>query len=332
MSLAKEDLQIAAALLLYPRAGWPMISEVLDMPESTVARRGKHLLDSGRISVTGNNDVLAAGSGFPVLLRIQTEQTLTGEVAARMAARSEVRTITIAAGSFQCNADIVVDSREHLSRLMITEFPKIPGIKNISTHVVLRRFTTAHAWDCGILSERQVDTLLNARPDSHSHDIDSGSDTQELTALDRRIIETMRDDGRISWRELAVQTSSQERTVQRRTLSLMSRGILRTRSFVKPSDLGLNVTSTLWLNVEPVHIEEVGRQLMKNKSVMLLVATTGHFNLCGEIATTNNRSLYDFTTRILGELPGIRQIDVAIEMTTLKRMSLLQPQNEGSTP
>lgn len=330
MPLDVEDRQICAALLIHPRASWPLLSTVLNIPESTVARRGKNLLDTGLVRVIGNTDVLAAASGFPVLLRIETEQSLTGEVAHSLAARSEVRTLTIAAGSFQCNADIVVDSRDHLGRLMITEFPKIQGIKNISTHVVLRRFTTAHSWDCGILTETQVKSLRSARPDSHSYESDFGTEVRQLTEADERIIEALQEDGRRSWRQLASETSFQERTVQRRALDLMSHGILRMRTFVKPSDLGLHVTATLWLNVDPARLEEAGQYLARNKSVMLLVATTGHFNLCGEIATTSNRSLYEFMTSFLGGLPGIRQIDVAMEMTTLKRMSLMQLQMEGS--
>lgn len=332
MTLDAEDMLICAALLVFPRANWPLIASVLEMPESTVARRGKRLFDSGRIRVIGNTDVLAAASGFPVLVRIGAEPALTGDVAAMMAGRSEVRTITIAAGSFQCNADIVVESREHLSRLMITEFPKIQGIKDISTHIVLRRFTTAHSWDCGILTDAQVRALLAARPDAYSHDSGAGEDERSLSPLDERIIEALLEDGRMSWKQLAAATSSQERTVQRRTLDLMANGILRTRTFVKPSDLGLHVTASLWLNVDPVHIEEAGRYLARNKSVMLLVATTGHYNLCGEIATTSNRSLYEFMTRVLGELPGARQINVAVEMSTLKRMGLMQPLQEVTAP
>ncbi|OJU40381.1 MAG: hypothetical protein BGN97_11060 [Microbacterium sp. 69-10] len=328
MTFDDEDRRIAAGLLVHPRAGWPLLSETLGIPLSTVARRGKQLIDDGHVRVIGNIDVMAAHTGFPVLLRVECEQASTDAVATELAARVSMRGVTTTAGSFQVHADVIVSSLDELSTLIVGDLPRTPGIRNLSTHIVLRRFTTAHSWDSGILTRSQVDRLRQARPDAGTAD----GEARRMDDTDVALIRALEDDGRATWRELAAHAGVEQRTAQRRILDLMTRGMLRMRTFVRPADIGLPLTATLWIGIDPAKLESVGLQLAQHPAVTLLVATTGSFNLCGSVAVADNRALYDFMTVMLGRIPGMRQIDVAVEMTTLKRMDIMHPYNERSMP
>lgn len=327
MALDEDDRRLAAGLLVHPRASWPLLSQVLNIPLSTVARRGKQLLDDGRVRVIGNIDVMAAGTGFPVLLRIECEQATTADVATELATRAAMRSVTTTAGSFQCHADVIVSSLEELSALIVDDLPATPGIRSVGTHIVLRRFTTAHSWDCGILDAAQVEQLRRPRPDSASDD----QPRRRLDGTDNTLIRSLEADGRASWRELGERAGVEQRTAQRRVLDLMTRGMLKMRTFVRPEDLGLPLTATLWIRTDPADLEAVGIALARHPAVTLLVATTGDFNLCGAVAVADNRALYDFMTLTLGSIPTMRRVDIAVEMTTLKRMNIMHPYDERTS-
>ena len=64
------DRRIAAALQLNGRATWREVARVLGTSESTVARRGRQLLDSGLVRVTGQPDAARVGLGNPVLVQL----------------------------------------------------------------------------------------------------------------------------------------------------------------------------------------------------------------------------------------------------------------------
>lgn len=328
MTFDDEDRLIAAALLIHPRASWPLLAEVLDVPVSTVARRGKQLIDAGRVRVIGNVDVMAAGTGSPVLLRVECEQAATAQVATELAARDAMRSVTTTAGSFQCHADVIVSSLQDLSTLIVDDLPASPGIRNVGTHIVLRRFTTAHSWDCGILNPSQVEQLRRRRPDSTS----AAEPARPMDGTDLALLAALEADGRATWRGLAALAGVEQRTAQRRALDLMSRGMLRMRTFVRPSDIGLDLTATLWLSIDPSELESVGTLLSQHPAMTLLVATTGSFNLCGTVAVADNRALYDFMTVTLGRIPAMSRVDVAVEMTTVKRMNIMHPYDERSIP
>lgn len=323
----EEDRNIAAALLVHPRASWHLIADVLDVALSTVARRGKKLLYDGDLRVIGNVDVMAAGTGFPVLSRIECEQKATAQVAENLATRSDVRGVTTTASSYQCFADFIVPSQSDLSTLMVEDLPVLPGIRSVDAHVVLRRFTTAHSWDCGVLMPEQVSKLRSARPDSGQ----TSAEPRPMDNTDRNLSSALETNGRASWRDLATAADVEQRTAQRRVLDLMSRGILRMRTFVRPSDIGLGVTATLWMNVDPAHLEAVGVHLAPHPAVTLLVATTGRFNLCATVSVADNRALYDFMTLTLGRISAVRTLDIAVEMTTLKKMNIMHPYKERSS-
>lgn len=323
VALGDDDQRIAAALLVNPRATWPQISDALDMPVSTVSRRGRRLIERRTVRPVATTDVIASRDGFPVLMQISTEQHAVQSVAAHLVDRNDFRTVTIAAGPTQCTAEAVVSSHKHLAHLITEELPGISGLTSVSTFVAIRRFTTSHAWNCGILPKDQVDRLLAGRVDRPAPDDRISS--RVVTDIDRQVIAAFNGDGRAPWRKIAQHTGLQERTVQRRATALMEAGILRTRTIAHPEHLGFNVAASIWLNIDPSHLEQVGTDLSRHPAVTLLVSTTGQFNLCGELLLRDNAELYRFMTDTLGSIPGDPRIDTTLSLNTLKRMGFKQP-------
>jgi len=316
--LSGQDRRIAAALLVHPRASWELIAAVLDVPLATVTRRGSGLLGRGDLHVVGMIDVLASGTGMPVLLRVQCHAGQIRETADALAKWDIARTVHMLSGSADCYAELSVPSLEFLADMLLDLPRMLPGAASTHSYLALRRFTTAHSWDPQILTRNEVDALRGRRQDRWTHEAIEGSG-DAIGGLDAKLLDALATDGRSGWVELARSTGASERTVRRHTQMLMEAGILRMRTLIDPSIIGFNVLASLWLRIDPRYLTEVGNTLAKHPSVLLLVATTGEFNLSGEIAVTSNRALYDFLTQVLGSLPGVEDVDLSVELLTMKR-------------
>lgn len=327
------DRRLAAALLVHPRATWGLLGDVLDMPESTVARRAQRLLagDPPPVRVVGTLDVIAGGRGTPVLLRVSCVPGRARDVAAELARRSEVWVVHLLSGSVDCMTEMVVSSTAHLADLVLTELARMPGVAATTSHVVIRRFATAHGWDTGILEPAQVAALRSARIDMWSHAEPAPPLVGSLSEVDEEILAALQHDGRMRWVDVAARSGVMERTARRRADDLMRRGLLRLRAVVDPAVLGMGVCALLWIRVDPAHLTEVGRALAGHHAVLLLAATTGEFNLCGEIAVPSYQALYDFLTTVLGARPGVRDFDVTVELRTVKRAGEIAPGHPSST-
>lgn len=319
------DRRIAAALLVHPRATWGQIAQALDMPESTVARRGQRLVASPAVKVLGTLDVIASARGTPVLLRVACAPGRSPEVARTLARRPEVWVVHLLSGTVDCMTEMVVGSTDHLADLVLGDLARMPGVLSTSSHVVIRRFATAHGWDTGLLPAESVAGLRDARTDLWSHAEPPPPTTAPLSDVDEAILAALAADGRMRWVDVAARAGVMERTARRRADELMRRGLLRLRAVVDPAVLGLSVRALLWIRVDPAHLTAVGTALAHHHAVLLLSATTGEFNLCGEIAVASHRELYDFLTTVLGAQPGVRDIDVTLELRTVKRAGEIAP-------
>ncbi|WP_197285145.1 Lrp/AsnC family transcriptional regulator [Sciscionella sediminilitoris] len=312
------DRRIAAALVLHPRASWGLIAQVLGIPESTVARRGARLCSRGVVKVLGTLDVIAAGRGTPVLMRVSCTPGTAPTVAAELAGRSEVWMAHLLSGTVDCMAEVVIADSGQLAELAYERLGGMQGVTGSSSHVVIRRFATAHGWDSGVLGQDAVRRLRGSRADRWDHSEQAGQ-VGTLTEVDEEIVAALQADGRMRWVDVAARAGVMERTARRRADELMHRGLLRMRAVVDPGLFGLAVRALLWVRIDPSRLTTVGQALAGHSSVLLLAATTGEFNLCGEIAVRDYAQLYEFLTTVLGALPGVRDIDLTLELRTLKR-------------
>jgi len=86
--------------------------------------------------------------------------------------------------------------------------------------------------------------------------------------------------------------------------------------------LGYDVELLVWLRVDLAQLEAIAAALAVRQEVRYLSATTGYSDLVCEIILPSHIDLFKFLTNVLGSLSGIRQIDTATELLTLKRAFL----------
>lgn len=312
------DRRIIAALQLNGRASWGAIARHVGTSESTVLRRAGQLTESGQLRVIGVVDVLRCGLGVPVLARLRCRPGSAAAVAEALAARPEVRYASVLAGSADCSAEFVLPSYREVARLQTSGFPCVENVRDVETFAVMRTFTSNHDWDSGELTSAAVAELRggDVRPFEEQY---WEQPPEQLDELDLAICAALGEDGRLSFKEVSRQAGTSESTVARRVDSLVRRGCLRFRTLAEPAMFGYALEFMLWLSVVPGELDRAGQQLAAHPGTKYLSATTGRFNLVGQIVLRHYGELYRHTTDIVGALPGLRDADVALQVSTLKR-------------
>jgi DNA-binding Lrp family transcriptional regulator len=312
------DRRVVAALQLNGRAPWSTIARHVGVSESTVLRRVGQLTEAGQLRVIGVVDVLRCGLGVPVLVRLHCRPGSAQTVAAEVAARPETRYASVLAGSADCVAEVVLPHHEDIGRMVVDDLPGAADVLDSETLTVMRTFTSAHDWDPRVLDESAAHELRgrDVRPFEECF---WERPPERLDELELSIIAALGEDGRMSFKQLSAQVGASESTVARRVESLVRRGCLRFRTLAEPDLLGFGVEFMLWLSVLPNRLDQAGQQLATHANTKYLSATTGRFNLVGQVVLRHYADLYRYTTDVIGALPGLQAADVTLQLRTLKR-------------
>ena len=107
--------------------------------------------------------------------------------------------------------------------------------------------------------------------------------------------------------------------MRRRIDELQQAGLLYFDVDIDDAFLGVNVSAMLWLAVDPAHLEAAGRAVAAHPEVPYAAATTGPTNLAISAVFRDTRHLYEYLTTRLTGLPGVRSVETAPIIGTLKR-------------
>ena len=308
------DRAIIAALQLDGRAPWHAVARAAGTSEATVKRRAARLEEAGLLRVIGVVDVLRCGLGIPVLMRMRCRPGESLHVAEQIAARPQARFVCVVTGTADCVAELVVPGPPDFVRLLDADLRKLDGVLETETLAVMRTFISNHDWDPGLVE----DTGLGGGALPFEEQVWEDP-PDRLDDLERAVVDTLGHTGRMPYSELARRVGSSEATVRRRVDSLVRRGCLRFRTLAEPALLGFGTELFLWVDVDPAHLGRAGRQLAGQSGTKYLSATTGRYNLVGQVVLRHYGELYRYTTDVVGALPGVRSADVTLQIDTLKR-------------
>jgi DNA-binding Lrp family transcriptional regulator len=309
------DRQIAVALQLHGRATWRQVARVVGTSESTVARRGRQLLESGLVRVTGQPDPARVGLGYPVLVQLNCETGAVRRVAESVAARPDVRFLAIVTSTFDIVLELIVPSRGHLARVLVEELSTIDGITGTTTDSVMRTFKTSYDWSRELLDAQGIDPAFGAELRPHA----GGLPVAELDESDLHLMHMLREDGRRTYAELAQTLGISESMVRRRVTALVEQGAVMFATIVEPRALGYEIEAFVLLRVNLGALEQIATELAARREVRYLSATSGFSDLACEVILRSPDDLYRFTTQVLGGLDGVQRTVIAHELATVKR-------------
>jgi Lrp/AsnC family transcriptional regulator for asnA, asnC and gidA len=133
-----------------------------------------------------------------------------------------------------------------------------------------------------------------------------------MDELDRLILQTLQEDGRTPFTQIARRAGVSETTIRSRYRKLVEEGIVRTVGIVDPYALDFEAPAIIGISVEPGMIEEVARKLVELPEVSYLVMTLGSFDLVVEVFCRDLPHINDLLTRQIHLTPGVRSTETLV--------------------
>lgn len=140
----------------------------------------------------------------------------------------------------------------------------------------------------------------------------------ELTELDKRIIEHLQEDGRRAFTQIAAALGVSEAAVRARTNRMVERGILQVVGVADPGKLGFQ-QALIGIRCEPGRLVEVAEALAELPEVDYVVVTAGRFDILIEAVAPDNEGLLLFLNDRLQRVPGVRETETFTYLRLVKQ-------------
>lgn len=139
-----------------------------------------------------------------------------------------------------------------------------------------------------------------------------------MDELDELILQTLQEDGRTPFTQIAKQAGVSETTIRSRYRSLEDAGIVRTVGVVDPFALGFQAPAIIGVTADADKLDRIARTIAEFPEVSYLVMTLGSSDLTIEVFCRDLRHLTDLVTQKIGRVPGVRSTETLMIARTYK--------------
>lgn len=144
--------------------------------------------------------------------------------------------------------------------------------------------------------------------------------------LDEAIIGLLREDGRMSARDIATALDSSSSTVRKRIRSMEQAGFMRVVAVTDFAAAGFDLLLAIGIEVENRNAEAVGRALAELPEVFSVNLTTGPNDLEILVAAQSFEQLATFLHEEVSQVDGIGRLTPALTVEVYKYQSEFVPQ------
>jgi len=141
--------------------------------------------------------------------------------------------------------------------------------------------------------------------DETSRAIPASPATVALDALDRRIVQLLRVDGRRSYADIARLVHVSEPTVRKRVDRLVQTGAIFIVARVNPVAVGFAIDAMVGIRVKRGSVRSVGERVAAMENVAYVAYMTGGFDLFVEVFVPDNDGLFRFLNQDLAAIGEI---------------------------
>ena len=136
--------------------------------------------------------------------------------------------------------------------------------------------------------------------------------------MDRGILDALKEDARVSFREIAKRLNVSPDTVGNRYERLRNEGVIvGSTVVVDPSKLGYTFIARFGINVRPAYSSQVLEQIIKFPSVIIASKLVGSYDLMAITVVKDMPHLWKIRDTIL-EMPYVEKMEVGIWIETMQ--------------
>lgn len=139
-----------------------------------------------------------------------------------------------------------------------------------------------------------------------------------LDPLDRKIVDKLSRDARISNRAIAAELGVTEGTIRARIKRLQNEGLIH---FTVVTDFRLSGSPNLCMmgiEADPSRVTALAEQLKRMPEINCVVMLLGRFNLLAMGLFTNIEQLNELAATQIRSLPGVQRVETSISVHNLK--------------
>lgn len=148
----------------------------------------------------------------------------------------------------------------------------------------------------------------------------STMNTSGLDAFDRQIIAALKEDGRMSFAEIARRLDVSAGMVRERYHRLLDNGVLQVVAVTNPPKVGFQMMTLIGIKVDGSRLREIAHRIAAFEEVVYLVLCAGSFDLLAEVVCRDNAHLTEFLTRHLHTVEGIRDTQTFVYLDIVKEI------------
>lgn len=132
--------------------------------------------------------------------------------------------------------------------------------------------------------------------------------------LDKRIIEILQQEGRISFADLSRKLNTAETTIRFRVKRLEDHRIItHFAAVIDPTKVGLGVSGAILLKIDPAHLEHACKQLTAFSETVYLFQSTGEYDIVSVVFASDLAHFNEVIKRTK-MIEGVK--DARVSMTT----------------
>jgi Lrp/AsnC family transcriptional regulator for asnA, asnC and gidA len=132
------DFAILAHLQEDGRKSFTNIAKDLGTAVGTIRNRLARMLEEGTLKIFGRVNPYRVGFNSPATILITVEPSLIEEAIDEISNFPEVSYLSLLTGEFDLMVDVMCRDSDHLSDFLLHRLPKVKGVKDYRTSIILR--------------------------------------------------------------------------------------------------------------------------------------------------------------------------------------------------
>lgn len=295
LELTDLDRRIIAHLQQDGRKPYIDIAREEDVTEKTVRARVRQLVENQSIRIVALCTPTAMGYGACAMVGLRTSPGVDEvQLTEQISKLDAVDYVTLSYGRYNLLVEILARDDKELRRVLQEDLGKLPGIRN-------QEVFPYHS----VYYQQAATSLSGSRPSGQ------GVLDKPLSEFDRSLIRILGEDGRMSFRAVAEQTSASEAKVRQRVQDMIADGQMQILALVNP--LGLSQVKVAWLAIragEGQSLRELAARLAQDNHVSYIAICAGRYDIFAEIISPPGMDLLDLIDSGIRPLKGVRELEI----------------------
>ena len=143
---------------------------------------------------------------------------------------------------------------------------------------------------------------------------------EQLDEIDTKIVEAMRQDGRVAFAQIAEQLNVSPGMIRQRYNRLAASGYLKVVAITNPSRLGLKTMALIGIRTDGDKMLQVADQIAALEEVVYIVVVSGRYDILAEVFCRDHADLLRFLTEKLAKIKGVRETESFIHLKIVKEI------------